>query len=36
MLRYSILEPDERKSEQVVDDYKGFFLGRLRKLESAL
>jgi len=36
MLRYSVLEPDERKSAQVVEDYKGFFLGRLRKLESAL
>lgn len=36
MLRYSVLEPDERKSPQVVEDYKGFLLGRLRKLESAL
>jgi glutathione S-transferase len=36
MLRYSMLEPDERKSEQVVEDYKAFFLGRLRKLEAEL
>lgn len=36
MLRYSVLEPDERKLPQAVEDYKFFLLGRLRKLESAL
>lgn len=36
MLRYSILEPQERRSKQVVEDYKAFLLGRLRKLEAAL
>ncbi len=36
MLRYSILEPDERKNPQVVEDYKAFLLGRLRKLEAEL
>lgn len=36
MLRYSFLEPDERKNQQVVDDYHAFLAGRLRKLESDL
>lgn len=36
ILRYSVLEPDERKLPQAVEDYTGFFLGRLRKIESAL
>lgn len=36
MLRYSQLEVEERRNQQVVDDYHAFLLGRLRKLESAL
>lgn len=36
MLRYSRLEPPERQSDQVVEDYKAFFLGRLKKLEKEL
>ncbi len=36
MLRYTQLEPPERRQPQVVDDYLAFLLGRLRKLETAL
>jgi glutathione S-transferase len=36
ILRYSVLESDERKNQQVVDDYHAFLSGRLRKLESEL
>jgi glutathione S-transferase len=36
VLRYTQLEPPERRSQQVVDDYLAFLAGRLRKLESAL
>lgn len=36
MLRYTQLEPPERRHSQVVDDYHAFLLGRLRKLETAL
>lgn len=36
VLRYTRLEPDERKLPQAVEDYKGFFLGRARTIEEAL
>ncbi len=36
MLRYTRLEPEERKLPQAVEDYKGFFLGRAKAIESAL
>lgn len=35
VLRYSQLEPDERRNSQVVDDYAKWFLGRLRAVEAA-
>lgn len=36
VLRYTRLEPPERRPAQAVDDYAKFFLGRLRAVESAL
>ncbi len=36
VLRYSQLEPQERRLPQAVEDYRRFFLGRLRAVESAL
>ncbi len=36
VLRYTMLEPEERRLSQAVEDYKRFFLGRLRLLEAAL
>ncbi|MEY4269355.1 MAG: Glutathione S-transferase [Pseudomonadota bacterium] len=36
MLRYSRLEQGERRQPQVVDDYRAFFGGRARSIESAL
>ena len=36
VLRYSLLEPQERRLPQAVEDYRGFFLGRLRAVEAAL
>jgi len=36
VLRYSRLEPPERRSPQVVDDYTRWFFGRLRAVEAAL
>jgi glutathione S-transferase len=36
MLRYSKIEPEERQQPQVVEDYKRFFLGRVRCIEMAL
>ena len=35
VLRYSRLEPEERRSAQVAADYGKWFLGRLRVVESA-
>lgn len=35
-LRYSQLEPDERKQPQVADDYRRWYLARLRKLDKHL
>lgn len=35
-LRYSRFEPDERKSPQVAQDYKEWFMARLRKAEDTL
>ena len=36
VLRYTRLEPEERKLPQAVEDYKGFFLGRAKTIETAL
>lgn len=36
VLRYAILEPPERRLPQVVDDYRQWFLARLRALEPRL
>ena len=36
VLRYGALEPPTRRSPQVVDDYRRWFLGRLRLVEAAL
>jgi glutathione S-transferase len=35
VLRYSQLEPEERRSPQVATDYAKWFLGRLRVVEAA-
>ena len=35
VLRYSRLEPEERRSAQVTADYSKWFLGRLRMVEAA-
>jgi len=34
VLRYRYLEPPERQLEQAVQDYRGFFLGRLKLLDA--
>lgn len=34
VLRYSRLEPEERRNPQVVEDYSKWFLGRLRVIET--
>ncbi|MGB0920920.1 MAG: glutathione S-transferase family protein [Alphaproteobacteria bacterium] len=34
VLRYTALEPEERRQPQVAEDYKGWFLARLRSVES--
>lgn len=34
--RYSQLEPTQRRSEQVAEDYRRFFVGRLRHVETTL
>ena len=36
VLRYSRLEPPERRLPQAVEDYTRWFLGRLRAIEAAL
>lgn len=36
VLRYTRLEPEERRLPQAVEDYKGFFLGRAKSIEAAL
>jgi len=36
VLRYSRLEPQERRQPQVAEDYRKWFLARLRGLEQAL
>ena len=36
VLRYTRLEPEERKLPQAVADYSAFFLGRARTIETAL
>jgi glutathione S-transferase len=36
VLRYSRLEPQERRSEQIASDYAKWFFGRLRAVEAAL
>ena len=35
VLRYSKLEPEERRNPQVVEDYRKWFLARLRCVEAA-
>ena len=35
VLRYSKLEPEERRNPQVVDDYRKWFVARLRCVETA-
>ncbi|MFL1483195.1 glutathione S-transferase family protein [Marinobacter sp. LN3S78] len=36
VLRYTRLEPEERRLPQVAEDYKKWFLGRLRAVEASL
>jgi glutathione S-transferase len=36
VLRYSRIEPEERRQPQVVEDYARFFYGRLRMVEAAI
>ena len=36
MLRYTAVEKPERRLAQAVDDYRAFFGGRARSIESAL
>jgi len=36
VLRYSALEPEDRRQPQVVEDYRKWFLGRWRSVEAAL
>lgn len=36
MIRYTRVEPEERRLPQAVADYKGFFAGRARAIEAAL
>jgi glutathione S-transferase len=36
VLRYTRLEPEERRLPQAVEDYKAFFLGRAKSIEVAL
>ena len=36
VLRYTMLEPEERRQPQVAQDYKKWFLGRWRSVEAAL
>jgi len=36
VLRYTNLEPEERRSPQVAEDYRLWFLGRMRSVEEAL
>jgi len=36
VLRYTRLEPEERRVPQVAEDYKKWFLGRLRAAEASL
>lgn len=36
MIRYTRVEPEERRLRQAVEDYKAFFGGRARSIEAAL
>lgn len=36
MIRYTRVEPEERRLAQAVEDYKAFFGGRARSIEAAL
>lgn len=36
VLRYTRLEPEDRRLPQAVEDYKGFFMGRAKSIEEAL
>ncbi len=36
VIRYNVLEPQERRSPQVAEDYRKWFLARLRRLDKHL
>ena len=36
VLRYTQLEPEEKRNPQVANDYRKWFVGRMRSVESAL
>ena len=36
VLRYRLLEPEERRQPQVAEDYRRWFLGRLRRISEVL
>lgn len=36
VVRYTLLEPEERRSERAADDYTQWFFARLRSVEAAL
>lgn len=36
VLRYSMLEPEDRRQPQIVEDYRKWFLGRWRSVEAGL
>ena len=36
MIRYTRVEPPERRLDQAVEDYRAFFAGRARSIETAL
>jgi glutathione S-transferase len=36
MIRYTRVEPEERRLRQAVEDYKAFFGGRAKSIEAAL
>ena len=36
LLRYGRFDPEERRQPQVVEDYRAWFLGRLRAVDTAL
>lgn len=36
ILRYTVLEPEERRNPQVAEDYRKWFLARMRSVETAM